>query len=407
MTATAASPVAARVVGSLLADIQRFGAADVRACFSCGVCTATCPLVTNDGTYPRRLIRLAQLGLREQLRSSRELWTCYACGQCSEACPQQAEPGEFMAAARRWAIASYDRTRLARTLTASPLAATVVAFFLAAFFAAFMYTAHGPMGTSTLDLFGFVPAGLVHDLGVAVIAIMFVAGFAGVATMSAALSRAGGVRWRSIVSSRAGLRRALAAAWRAVVVEALGQRRYRGECESEAQPWYRRRWFIHAATMWGFLGLLAATIVDYGLELSGIKPTGTPVPVWYPVRLLGTVAGGLLLYGTTFLILRRARARERSLHHSTTSDWLLLALLWLSGASGIALEAALYLPQAPAWGYWIFLFHVAVAMELMLLAPFTKFAHAVYRPVALFFLALGEVPSPVPVVIPGEEAAAA
>ena len=43
--------------------------------------------------------------------------------------------------------------------------------------------------------------------------------------------------------------------------------------------------------MWGFLGLLAATALDYGLALLGIKETGTPVPIWYPVRLLGTVAG--------------------------------------------------------------------------------------------------------------------
>ena len=40
----------------------------------------------------------------------------------------------------------------------------------------------------------------------------------------------------------------------------------------------------------------------------------------------------------------------------------------------------------------MFLFHVAVAMELVLLAPFMKFAHAVYRPVALFFLALAQTP---------------
>ena len=41
-------------------------------------------------------------------------------------------------------------------------------------------------------------------------------------------------------------------------------------------------------------------------------------------------------------------------------------------------------------GYWVFLVHVAVAMELMLLAPFMKLAHAVYRPVALFFVALAQ-----------------
>jgi len=36
----------------------------------------------------------------------------------------------------------------------------------------------------------------------------------------------------------------------------------------------------------------------------------------------------------------------------------------------------------------MFLFHVALAMELVLLAPFMKFAHAIYRPLALFFLSL-------------------
>ena len=64
--------------------------------------------------------------------------------------------------------------------------------------------------------------------------------------------------------------------------------------------------------------------------------------------------------------------------------------------TGFALEVALYLPSAPAWGYWVFLFHVAVAMELVILAPFMKLAHAIYRPVALFFLALGATPAEQP-----------
>ncbi|HET9680446.1 MAG TPA: 4Fe-4S dicluster domain-containing protein, partial [Candidatus Limnocylindrales bacterium] len=87
MSTVATTLPATRVDPSLLDDIRRFGAADVSACFSCGVCTATCPLVTDEGTFPRRMIRYAQLGLRDRLLSSRELWTCYACGQCSEQCP--------------------------------------------------------------------------------------------------------------------------------------------------------------------------------------------------------------------------------------------------------------------------------------------------------------------------------
>jgi nitrate reductase gamma subunit len=57
---------------------------------------------------------------------------------------------------------------------------------------------------------------------------------------------------------------------------------------------------------------------------------------------------------------------------------------------------SLYLPQAPLWGYWVFLFHVSVAMELVLLAPFTKFAHAFFRTLALFLYALKPLPEHAP-----------
>jgi nitrate reductase gamma subunit len=100
----------------------------------------------------------------------------------------------------------------------------------------------------------------------------------------------------------------------------------------------------------------------------------------------------MLVFGVTMLILNRLQKANRSVRKSKSADWTLLLLLWLTGVTGFALEIALYLPQAPAWGYWVFLFHVAVAMELVLLAPFMKLAHVIYRPVALFFYALE--PSP-------------
>jgi nitrate reductase gamma subunit len=182
--------------------------------------------------------------------------------------------------------------------------------------------------------------------------------------------------------------------WSSIGRESLGQARYRAECETEkvTVAWYRRRWLVHAMVLWGFLGLLAATVLDYGLDILGVKATGTPVAIWYPVRLLGTVAGLMLVYGTSVMILDRLRAASASVARSATADWTLLALLWVTGVTGFGLELALYLPEPPAWGYWVFLFHVAVAMELVLLAPFMKLAHAVYRPVALFYMALAREP---------------
>ena len=243
-----------------------------------------------------------------------------------------------MAAARRYAIAGYDRTGLARTMYTRPFVGTFIAVALAAFFALFMYAAHGGQSVGSLDIFGFIPEELIHDMGIGVMVVVFLAGLAGVVTMARRLGRAGGVtralRRREPAVPCVGPRSAL---WSALAVESLGQRRYRADCDADAaaQPWFRRRWFIHAATMWGFLGLLAATILDYGLALVGIKATGTPVPIWYPVRLLGTVAGILLVYGATMLIVQRFRGDERSVRHSTAADWTFLALVWITGVTGL------------------------------------------------------------------------
>jgi ferredoxin len=380
----------------LYPELQRYGATDISACFSCGTCTASCPLSQTDSTFPRRIIRYAQVGMKDALLSSKELWSCYQCGECAETCPTQADPSEFMAATRRYAIASYDKTRIAKAMYTRPIVGTLFAVFLAVFFALFMYSAHGPQSGETLALFEFIPAHLIHDTGIVVMIAVVLAGFAGVASMARRIARREGVGWLTVVGSRAALARSARAAWASIGRDSLGQVRFRQECDADevavAVPWYRRRWLVHALTMWGFLGLLGATLLDYGLALLGIKETGTLVPIWYPVRLLGTVAGMALVYGTTILIIDRYRATNRSVKRSTTADWMLLGLLWVTAVTGFALELALYLPSPPTWGYWMFLVHVAVAMELVLLAPFMKLAHAVYRPVALFFVALARQP---------------
>ena len=246
----------------------------------------------------------------------------------------------------------------------------------------------------SLAIFTFIPEDLIHTLGIVVMVVVLLAGIAGIATMARAIGRREGVGLRDVVGDRAALGRAGRALRFAVAREAIGQARFRDDCDAEQQalPLARRRWLVHALVVWGFLGLLAATGLDYGLALISLKATGTPVPVWYPIRLLGTVAGAALLYGTTVLIVDRYRAATRAVRSSTVADWMLLSLLWVTGATGFVLELALYLPSAPAWGYWVFLLHVAVAMELVLLAPFMKLAHAVYRPVALFFVALARDP---------------
>ena len=375
---------------NLITDLQKFGGADINACFSCGTCTATCVLADNDATFPRRFIRLAQVGLADELVASKELWTCYQCGLCTTNCPTEADPAEFMATARRYAIAHYDKTRIARILYTKPVIGSAIVIGAGLFFALFFAAVRGEQSTTSLAFFDFIPYPVIHTAGIVLMVLVALFSLLGVGTLARDIARHDGVTWSSLLGSRAALGRTGRALWSSLGLESLGQKRYREDChdEVEVEPLYRRRWLIHALTIWGFLGLLAATTLNYVLDIAGIKATGTPVPIWYPIRLLGTVAGLALMYGVTWFMVNRARKEGVTFEHSKLSDWLFLVLLWFSGFTGFVIEAALYIEPVPAWGYWIFLLHVAVAMELVLFLPFTKFAHAMYRPVALFFYAL-------------------
>lgn len=61
-------------------------------CFQCGTCTSDCPIARFSDNYrPRQIIRMVQLGLREQVLGSDTLWLCAACFTCTDRCPQNVE----------------------------------------------------------------------------------------------------------------------------------------------------------------------------------------------------------------------------------------------------------------------------------------------------------------------------
>jgi nitrate reductase gamma subunit len=129
--------------------------------------------------------------------------------------------------------------------------------------------------------------------------------------------------------------------------------------------------------MMGFLGLLLATILDFILK-------DPATDIWLPSRILGTVAGLMMMYGASLALWYRLIRPTRFYAKSSPADWSFLIFIWLAGFTGFWLEAAVTIHADSLTNQVIFIIHTVISMELVLLLIFSKFAHAVYRPVALF-----------------------
>ncbi len=363
-----------------MTELARYGASDISACFNCGNCSAACSLSDQGAVFPRKFIRYAQLGMEDRLAASKEMWLCYYCADCSATCPRQAEPGEFVAAARRYIISQYDPTTLARRLYTSKTFAACFLLTIGGILALVMLAGYGSMPTKALKLGSFINVRYIHYTGQTVMIIAGIIALLSLVTMVSRLNKALGGSANDAVPLQDddGNRSSFWTALKSAVYEGFAQTRF-GRCDIEPEPWYLRRRFVHLSIMWGFLGLLATT----GLDLLFKEPF-SQVPIYYPMRLLGTVAGLLVLYGTSVALINRIIQPNKYASHSMLSDWLFLVLLWGVTLTGFFVEISVYLPLGSVGEYVVFLVHVVGAMMLVLLLPFTKFAHAILRPVALF-----------------------
>jgi len=61
----------------------------LNACFSCGTCSAGCPIHEAFPEYnPKKLAKMVRLGMRKQVLSSPYIWYCATCHNCEQRCPQ-------------------------------------------------------------------------------------------------------------------------------------------------------------------------------------------------------------------------------------------------------------------------------------------------------------------------------
>jgi len=79
--------------------------AGMQACWTCGSCDFECPVnIYTHALRPQKIVRMANLGLWDELLQLPEIWYCIGCRRCGHICPNVVKPWALIEYARRAAI---------------------------------------------------------------------------------------------------------------------------------------------------------------------------------------------------------------------------------------------------------------------------------------------------------------
>jgi heterodisulfide reductase subunit C len=367
--------MATRIDVKLLPELKEYGRINLEECFNCGNCTAVCPLTSDDYPFPRKMIRLVQIGDAERLQESLDPWLCYYCGDCSETCPKGAEPAEGMMSIRRWLTAQYDWTGLARKFYTSVVWEVGSMVLLGALVVLLFVIFHGPMVTNQVELNTFAPVGNVH-LGDWIMAagLLFFIG-ANVLSMYRHVMQSGD-------RNKIPLSLYFTEAWH-LVYHFATQKRWT-DCEDieyeHGKREQRMSWLAHVLLVSGYVLMLVLII----FFLRWFQ-TDEIYPLWHPQRWLGYYATIVLLYGAGRAIWGRLQKNIQMHRFSHPSDWIFPILLAVVTLTGIFQHTFRYLGWALPT-YYTYVIHLAFAVPMLVLeVPFGKWSHLYYRPLAIYF----------------------
>ena len=99
----------ARTGSSFVARIEKISGQKLLACYQCGKCSAGCPMAAHMDVLPNQIIRMAQLGMQQQLLAAKSIWMCVSCLTCNSRCPKEIRIAEVIESLRMTALRAGQR----------------------------------------------------------------------------------------------------------------------------------------------------------------------------------------------------------------------------------------------------------------------------------------------------------
>ncbi|MHC1705510.1 MAG: 4Fe-4S dicluster domain-containing protein [Tenuifilaceae bacterium] len=345
-------------------DLKKYGAKDFHLCFNCGNCTAICSLSTKDDSFPREMIRYSTLGLEDEIKSSLKPWMCYYCGECSSDCPRQADPDELMMSLRRWLTAQYDWTGLSGLLYK----------YLAAYIVGFLLVIIGLVAfASNLNFDQKVIMHYGHYFEMFAIAGVFAV---------ILLPNIARMWYYTIVKPKVKATiKTYFNAFSDLLVHMFTQKRFL-ECDDNNES--KIKWFEHFILVLSYLLLLFTTVFLNWFESENLF-----------VIILGYIESAIIFIVTTHFVLKRIQKTDSMHKFSQPSDWFFVIWLLLMGITAFMVRLFIDIDLLES-NFWLYLAHLTVLIQwAVIIVPFGKWTHFLYRSFAMYFFRVQELTSQV------------
>jgi len=349
---------------ALRIELAQRGSGTAARCYQCATCSSVCALSTPGSPFPRRQMLLAQWGLADQLAADPAVWLCHQCGDCTERCPRDVRPGDVLQGLRSTVIETHAFPGFIGRLVGNVRRTWPILLAAPWFFWLVLWgigVIEVPLGDQLHAYEDFVPHALLY-------AVFFPV--AGWVTLAATVS---GVRfWRRMGDGSERRGSFLSGLW-PVVGDILLHKRF-GNCDNVSI----RRW-AHLALFWGFVGAaVTSALLIYAIYVMHAE---LPLALGHPFKILGNVSAVLLVVGGVLLFVSRFGI-NRSLIGTNAFDLFFLGVVALVIVTGVIVEVARFWLSATGASL-LYTVHLGVVLTLFLTFPYSKFAHMLYRTLAL------------------------
>lgn len=357
------------------------GGETLSKCYQCGTCTVVCPLSPDGEPFPRKELLWAQWGLKDRLMTDGDVWLCHQCNDCSRQCPREAAPGDVMAVVRQSVVEEYARPGWLAKMVSAPkwLPALIL---VPALLIGLAIVANGGFNTGGEGGHHFHANGIFAEGGGYKVAnfdnffahypiVIFFTGFVGLSLVGAAM---GLLRYWKALDAATGANGASSDAKAnciEVVTDILTHRKFR-ECEAT-----KKRYWGHLLLFYGFAGMFVTTALAAVLYYVATYPFG-----WFhPVKMLGNVSGVAFLVGLVLMVIERLRG-DQFAPRTGYADWLFIIAIAVTVVTGMVCQTA-RLWEYPGAAYAWYYIHLVFVFFLLVYLPYSKFAHLLYRIVAM------------------------